>query len=121
MKQGRKPTGGKYHQRRKKKLHEKQRQPTRTTIGEPRRKQTTGQGHTKKTRALRDNQANIIIKGKSKKTEIKNVLETPQNRFFARQNLLAKGSIIETPEGKARITNRPSQEGHVNAVIIEEG
>ncbi|MAE49599.1 30S ribosomal protein S8e [Candidatus Pacearchaeota archaeon] len=120
MKQGRKPTGGKYHQRRKKKLHEKQRQPTRTTIGEPRRKKTAGQGHTKKTRSLKENQVNLIKDKKTIKTEIKNVIETPQNRFFARSNLLARGSIIETAEGKARITNRPSQEGHVNAVLVKE-
>ena len=30
-----------------------------------------------------------------------------------------KGAIIETSAGKARITNRPSQEGQINAVLIE--
>ena len=53
------------------------------------------------------------------KAEIKNVKETPQNRFWARQNRLLKGAIIETSLGKARITNRPTQEGHINGILLE--
>ena len=60
-----------------------------------------------------------MIKGKAQKAEIKNVVETPQNKFFARENRLLKGSIIDTTLGKARITNRPSQEGCINAVLVE--
>ena len=51
--------------------------------------------------------------------ELKNVLETPSNRFLARQNILTKGAIVETESGKAKITNRPSQEGSVQGVLIE--
>ena len=56
------------------------------------------------------------------KTRVKGkmLIETPQNRFLARQNRLLKSAIIETPLGKARITNRPSQEGQVNAVLLED-
>ena len=57
---------------------------------------------------------------KAKKTSIKNVLETPSNRFLARQNILIKGAIIETELGKAKITNRPGQEGSVQAVLVQE-
>ena len=46
--------------------------------------------------------------------------QIPQNIFLARQNRLAKGAIIDTELGKARITNRPSQEGMVNAVLVKE-
>jgi small subunit ribosomal protein S8e len=59
-----------------------------------------------------------MAKGKSKKVSIKNVLETPANTFLARQNILIKGAIIETELGKAKITNRPSQEGNVQAILI---
>ena len=63
---------------------------------------------------------NIQLAGnKTKKTEIKNVLETPSNRFLARQDILTKGTIVETELGKAKITNRPTQEGIVNGVLIE--
>jgi len=57
---------------------------------------------------------------KAKNVKIANVLETPANRFLARQNILVKSAIIETELGKARITNRPSQEGMVQAVLTDE-
>jgi small subunit ribosomal protein S8e len=72
-----------------------------------------------KTVLLKSNIANISIKGKVKQAEIKNVLETPQNKFLARQNRLVKGAIIETSLGKAKITNRPTQEGLINAILLE--
>ena len=71
---------------------------------------------------LTSNIANVYIKktGKSKKSKITNVLETPSNKFLARQNIIVKGAIIETDSGKARVTNRPSQEGSIQAVLLEE-
>ena len=59
-------------------------------------------------------------KKKDQKTKIKNVLETPSNRFLARQNVLVKGALIETEIGKAKITNRPSQEGSVQGILVKE-
>jgi len=46
-------------------------------------------------------------------------LETPSNRFLARQNILTKGTIVETDAGKVRITNRPTQEGMVNGILVK--
>ena len=77
-------------------------------------------GGKRKTILLKTEEANISNGKEIKKVEIKNVLETPQNKFLARQNRLMKGVIIETSLGKARITNRPSREGSVNAVLVEE-
>ena len=51
--------------------------------------------------------------------KILNVLETPSNKFLARQNVLTKGAIVQTESGKARITNRPGQEGSVQGILIE--
>ena len=62
---------------------------------------------------------NVLKEGKMKKVEIKNVLETPSNRFWARQNIITKGTIVETELGKVRITNRPAQEGVVNGILVE--
>ena len=56
---------------------------------------------------------------KSSKVKIKSVLETPSNRFLARRNIITKGTIIETEKGRARVTNRPSQEGTINAILIK--
>ncbi len=119
MNKGRKISGGKYHANRKKKLYEYAGQERHILLGDSKRKNLRVKGGNTKTVILRSNIANAGIKGKTQKAEIKNVIETPQNRFFARQNRLMKGAIIDTSLGKAKITNRPSQEGCINAVLVE--
>ncbi len=64
--------------------------------------------------------ANISVTLDGKKVEIKNVIETPSNRFLARQNIITKGTILLTDLGKVKVTNRPSQEGIINGIFIEE-
>ncbi|MGC8940910.1 MAG: 30S ribosomal protein S8e, partial [Candidatus Nanoarchaeia archaeon] len=34
-------------------------------------------------------------------------------------NVLTKGAIIETEDGLAKITSRPSRDGIVNAILIQ--
>lgn len=122
MKQGRKITGGKYHKLRKKKFYEKQSQERIVTLKKTKRKTLRVKGGNKKTILLNADTANVLDTEtkKTQKAEIKNVLETPHNVFHARQNRLTKGTIIETSLGKAKITNRPSQEGQVNAILVKE-
>lgn len=120
MNKGRKISGGKYHAHRKKKLYEKQNQTRHVILGEVKRKVLRVKGGNVKPVLLRTDTVNIVVDGKAKKAKIVNVEETPQNRFFARQNLMMKGAIIETSLGKARITNRPTQEGQVNAILIKK-
>jgi small subunit ribosomal protein S8e len=120
MKIGRKTSGGKYKRTRQIKLHERKRDARVVKLGEKKVKNVKGRAGIIKLVSLSANSANLISKGKSKKVNIKNVVETPSNRFLARQNILVKGAIIETDAGKARITNRPSQEGQVQAVLIGE-
>ena len=120
MNKGRKISGGKYIKNRKKKLYERAGQKRIVKIGEEKRKTKKIRGGNKKTLLLKAKFVNILTKDKkAKKVEIKNVLETPSNRFLARQNILTKGAIIETSLGKVRITNRPTQEGTVNGILIE--
>lgn len=122
MRLGRKITGGKYKKQRKKKLYERDMQARVVKLAEIKTKSLRTRGGHEKIVLLSANTANIIDKktGKAKKAKIKNVLETPSNKFLARQNILIKGAIIETDAGKAKITNRPSQEGNVQAVLIEQ-
>ena len=115
MKLGKKITGGKYIKRRKKKSYERPGQKRIIKLGEDKRKTVKTMGGNKKTFLLKGKMINI----KGKKTEIKNVLETPSNRFLARQNILTKGTIVKTDLGKVKITNRPTQEGLINGVLIE--
>ena len=119
MNKGRKISSGKYHANRKTKKYEKKIQERVVTIKETKRKQIRTMGGNMKTVLLNADNCNLKTSKGIKKVKIKNVLETPQNPFSARQNRLMKGAIIETSEGKARITNRPTQEGCVNAVLIE--
>lgn len=118
MRKGRKISGGKYKKARKKKLFEIAGQPRNVKLGKEKRKQIKIRGGHFKTVLLTTDKVNVVKDGKCKVVKIKNVLETPADKFLARTNTLIKGAIIETEMGKARITNRPSQEGCVNAVLI---
>jgi small subunit ribosomal protein S8e len=115
----RKVSGGRYKKTIKRKLTGRQNQERKTKIDERKTKILKGHGGNKKLVSFSANEANIIVKGKAKKSKIKNVAETPSNTFLARQNILLKGAIIETDMGKATITNRPSQEGNVQGILIE--
>ncbi len=120
MKLGRKISGGRYKKFRKKKLYELPGHVRIVKLGIMKKKKIRVRSGKIKTVLLSANEANLIDKkGKGKKAKIKNVLETPSNKFLARQNILIKGAIIETELGKARITNRPGQESIVQAVLIE--
>lgn len=119
MRTGRKISGGKYRKRRKKKMYELPGQRRVVSLGEGKRKNKRVMGGKKKAFLLKANVVNVRIGGKTQKLEIRNVLETPSNRFMARQNILSKGTIVQTERGKVRITNRPSQEAMVNGVLIE--
>jgi len=120
MKTGKKITGGKYHALRKKRKFERARAPRLVKLGKVKNKKVKIRSQGYKTVLLSCDVANIIVNKKCKKTKIKNVLETPSNRFLARQNIVTKGAIIETELGKARVTNRPGQEGSIQAVLVEE-
>ncbi len=121
MKLGRKVSGGRYIKRAKKKKHSLPGQKKVVKLAEDEKKKTKRiKGGNKKTYLLKAKFVNIQEKGKkSKKIEIKNVLETPSNKFLARQNILTKGTIVQTEMGKVRITNRPTQEGLINGILVE--
>lgn len=121
-KKGRKITGSKYHSQRKKKLAELPGQPKIVRLGKEKKKNLRGRGGKLRVVLLSTSKANVIDP-KSHKTKvavITNVLEVPSNVFLARRNVLVKGAIIETESGKAKITNRPGQEGCINAVLLTE-
>jgi len=106
---------------RKKKSYERAGQARIIKLGNDKRKKLTGLGKTEKIVLLSGKTINVRDSKSTsvKKTEIKNVTETPSNRFLARQNILTKGAIVQTELGKVRITNRPTQEGNINGVLIE--
>lgn len=119
MNTGKKISGGKYIARRKKRLYERSGQERKVKFGEEKRKSKKTKGGKIKVSLLKAKYVNIQNLPKQKKVEIKNVLETPSNRFLARQNILTKGTILETEIGKVKVTNRPSQHGVVNGILLK--
>ena len=80
--------------RRKNKLYERSGQKKIVKLGEKKKRAKRVRGGSKKSFLLKIDSVNVQVKGKSKKATIKNVLETPSNRFLARQNIITKGTIV---------------------------
>ena len=118
---GRKISGGKYHKFRKKKKYSLRGDERKVKLRETARKLVRKRGGGKIKILLSADFVNLTdpTTKKTQKVKIKNVLETPANKFLARQNVLVKGALVETDLGKARITNRPSRDGSVQAVLIK--
>ncbi len=62
--------------------------------------------------------ANLLSGNSYKKVKIKAILESKDNRNFARLNIITKGTVIDTEDGKAMVTNRPGKEGFINAIKL---
>ncbi len=121
MKTGRKMSGGRYHPRSKSRKYNLIRVPRIVKLRATKRKNIRIRGGEEKTVLLSCDHANVIgSNGKTKVVKIKTVVETGANHFWARQNRMIKGAVIETELGKARITNRPGQEGCINAILLQE-
>lgn len=92
-----------------------------TLIGERKIKKKRMRGGDFKIRLFREKYANVYIPDEKKaiRVEIKNVIENSAHVHYARRNVITKGAIIETTVGKVKVTNRPSQEGIINAVLIQ--
>jgi small subunit ribosomal protein S8e len=118
-KKGRKITSGKYVAQRKKKKLEIAGQRRIIKLGDEKRKTQRTRGGNQKTFLLKGKLINVRDKNKTKQVEITKVLQTPSNIFLARQNIITKGTIVETPLGKVKITNRPTQEGMINGILVE--
>ncbi|GAB3413535.1 30S ribosomal protein S8e [Haloparvum alkalitolerans] len=116
----RKRTGGRLKHSSDKKRHQLGREATETTLGEPRLQYIDSRGTGSKVSALSTNLAQVTVDGETVSAEIEDVVDNPANVNYARRNIITKGAIIETTEGRARVTSRPGQTGQVNAVAVEE-
>lgn len=118
----RKYTSGRIISARSKKRYELGGDQANTHLGETIRKRERTLGGTIKMRLLRDSTV-IVTDPKTKtakKVKIQTVSGNPANIHFIRRNILTKGAIIKTELGAARITNRPGQEGSINAMLIPD-
>ncbi|MCL4403604.1 MAG: 30S ribosomal protein S8e [Candidatus Marsarchaeota archaeon] len=65
-------------------------------------------------------EVNLLTKDGYKKMAIKGVLESKDNKNFARLNIITKGTIINTDLGKAVVLNRVGRDGTINARLLEQ-
>ena len=93
---------------------------TETKVGEKAElRRARGRGGSFKNKLKHAGFANILTKGGYKKAKIIGVIESPDNRNFARLGIITKGTIINTDLGKAKVLNRPGQDGSINAALVE--
>ncbi|MFP4119050.1 MAG: 30S ribosomal protein S8e [Candidatus Woesearchaeota archaeon] len=122
LRSNRKSTGGRYKRPKVRRLARMGRLPVFTRIGPQKRKTVRTIGGNSKAKLLSVEKVNLLDP-KTKKhsiAKVTNVLENPANRHYVRRKILTKGSIIETENGKARVTSRPGQSGSVNAILVRE-
>jgi len=115
----RKRTGGRRRPASDKRKHQLGSEPTETRVGDGRFKTIDARGTTEKVRALSTDTASVAVGDDVVAATIENVAENPSNPNYARRNIITKGAVIETSEGRARVTSRPGQDGQVNATSIE--
>jgi small subunit ribosomal protein S8e len=121
----RKRTGGRRRPFRNKKRYQLGREPTETTVGEPRLRTIDSRGTEQKVRALSTNVAQVSDGETTRQVDIENVVDNPANINYIRRNIITKGAVIAVDfdgDGdleEARVTSRPGQDGQVNAVLVE--
>jgi small subunit ribosomal protein S8e len=114
-------TGSRYKPCRKKRLYETGSLPTLSKIDEAKRiKRERSRAGVTKLRILSHNIANLYDPKTKKHLQAKilTIADSPANRHFVRRSIMTKGAIIQTDKGKARVTNRPGQEGQINAILV---
>jgi small subunit ribosomal protein S8e len=117
----RKPRGARRRYLRGKRKFEYGKEPAHTRIGELKKKIVRTRGGHKKHKLYATSKVNLYDPKKKKSfvTEIESVEKTPASRHFKRSNIMTKSAIIKTKLGYARVTNRPGQDGQVQAVKID--
>lgn len=116
----RKPSGGRHHRSRKPKKSEQGGEFAATTLGDAEVRPKDVRGKATKQVVKRTHTVNLSVDGETETATIENVVENPANPDFVRRDILTKGTIVETDQGRARVTSRPGQDGTVNAVLLDE-
>ena len=96
------------------------RDPAETRVDEKRLRKIRTRGGNEKLRLAAANKINLtdVKSGKSQITDILGVIENDANPNYVRRNIITKGAVVETPEGNAKVTSRPGQDGVVNGILI---
>ena len=103
------PSGARNVANRGKRKAELGRDPAETRVDEKRLKKIRTRGGNEKLR---------LATGKSQVVDVLGVIENSANPNYVRRNIITKGAIVETPEGNAKVTSRPGQDGVLNGILI---
>ena len=118
----RKLTGGRRVPFRGRRSYEKDGYSTETVLGAKKLSTRRMRGGSIKVSAVRMDTANIMDPAThtAKKVKISRVISNSANRDYERRGVMTKGAVIETESGRAKVTSRPSQDGVVNAVLLQK-
>ncbi len=116
----RKTTGGRYRDSRKPRKSEQGGEFSATTPGDADVRTKDARGNREKQVVKRTPTVNLSVDGEAVEATVENVVENPANPDFVRRDILTKGSVVETDQGRARVTSRPGQDGTVNAVPVDD-
>ena len=116
----RSPSGARNVANRGKRKSELGRDPAETRVDEKRLRKIRTRGGNEKLRLASANKINLtdVKSGKTQITDILGVIENDANPNYVRRNIVTKGAVVETPEGNAKVTSRPGQDGVVNGILI---
>ena len=116
----RSPSGARNVANRGKRKAELGRDPAETRVDEKRLRKIRTRGGNEKLRLAAANKINLTDakSGKTQITDILGVIENNANPNYVRRNIITKGAVVETPEGNAKVTSRPGQDGVVNGILI---
>lgn len=117
----RKPSGARRRYLRSKRKFEYGREPAHTRLGALKRILVRVRGGHTKYKLYQTDKVNVYDPKKKKSfvTDIEGVEKTPASRHFTRSNIMTKSAVIKTKLGYAEVTNRPGQDGQVQAVLID--
>ena len=117
----RKPSGGRKVQARGKRSTEISTEKQLALIGESKTKIYRRTGGNSLVRVLAANKVSINDPktGKTSLGTIENVVENESDPNYVRRNVLVKGAIIETDQGRVKITSRPGKDGVINGILVE--
>ncbi|MHC1586843.1 MAG: 30S ribosomal protein S8e [Candidatus Hecatellaceae archaeon] len=118
----RKPTGGKRKPYRGRRKFEKGGFPVETVPGPELRVVDRVRGGNLKVRLKQAETVQVADPktGKTVRASLIRVVKNPSNIEYSRRGVITKGAIIETTAGLAKVTSRPSQNGVLNAVLLEK-
>ena len=90
--------------------------------GISRRKPSGGrkvQARSKRSTEISSEKQMALVGAPKRKIYRRNVVENESDPNYVRRNILVKGAVIETDQGRVRITSRPGKDGVINGVLIE--